>query len=60
MPWAACLPMMGATRSDRLREGDAQRGDALLDDARLVGFCQVRQGDERSRQEAQAEVVVAQ
>ena len=60
MPWAACLPMRARRGRIACVEGDAQRGDALLDDARLVGFRQVRQGDERSRQEAQAEVVVAQ
>ena len=38
----------------------AQRGDALLDDARLVFHREIRQGDERARQKAQAEIVVAQ
>ena len=38
----------------------AQRADALLDDARLVFSGEVREGDERARKEAQAEIVVAQ
>ena len=38
----------------------AQGADALLDDARLVFGGKVREGDERAREEAQAEVVVAQ
>ena len=40
--------------------GNAQRADALLDDARLVLGRQVGERNERSRQEAEAEVVVAQ
>ena len=38
----------------------AQRADMLLDDARLVFGGEVREGDERAREEAQTEVVVAQ
>ncbi len=38
----------------------AQRRDALLEDARLVGGREVRERDERARKEAQTEVVVAQ
>ena len=41
-------------------QGNAQRADVLLDDARLVLGRQVGERDERSRQEAEAEVVVAQ
>ena len=41
-------------------QGNAQRADVLLDDARLVGGRQVGERDERSRQKAEAEVVVAQ
>ena len=38
----------------------AQRADMLLDDARLVFGTQVRESDERARQKAQAEIIVAQ
>ena len=38
----------------------AQRADVLLDNTRLVFGGEVREGDERSREEAQTEVVVAQ
>lgn len=41
-------------------EGDAQRRQALLEDTRLVLFGEVGQGHERTRQEAQAIVVVTQ